>query len=73
MGSLDISIIGAGIGSLTAFIALQQQEHRVRVFDHTPELTPAGSAIWVRPSGVKVLNVLSWVMPSLPPAAACRP
>ncbi|GGM22106.1 monooxygenase [Pseudomonas asuensis] len=58
MNSLDIIIIGAGIGGLTAAIALQQQGHRVRLFDRKPELTPAGSAISIWPNGVKVLNAL---------------
>jgi FAD-dependent urate hydroxylase len=58
MHSLDIIIIGAGIGGLTAAIALQQKGHRVRLFDRTPELTPAGSAISVWSNGVKVLKAL---------------
>ena len=55
---LDIVIIGAGIGGLTAGIALQRHGHRVRLFDRVAELTPAGAAISVWPNGVKVLEKL---------------
>jgi len=56
--SLDIVIIGAGIGGLSAGIALQQGGHRVRLFDRVPELTPAGAAISIWPNGVNVLEKL---------------
>jgi FAD-dependent urate hydroxylase len=55
---LDIIIIGAGIGGLSAGIALQRQGHRVRLFDRVAELTPAGAAISVWPNGVDVLHKL---------------
>lgn len=55
---LDIVIIGAGIGGLTAGIALQQRGHRVRLFDRVADLTPAGAAISVWPNGVNVLEKL---------------
>jgi FAD-dependent urate hydroxylase len=55
---LDIVIIGAGIGGLSAGIALQQRGHRVRLFDRVPDLTPAGAAISVWPNGVNVLEKL---------------
>jgi len=55
---LDIVIIGAGIGGLSAGIALQQRGHRVRLFDRVPDLTPAGAAISVWSNGVKVLKKL---------------
>ncbi|EIK96215.1 FAD-binding monooxygenase [Pseudomonas sp. M47T1] len=55
---LDIVIIGAGIGGLSAGIALQQSGHRVRLFDRVPQLTPAGAAISIWPNGVNVLEKL---------------
>lgn len=55
---LDIVIIGAGIGGLSAGIALQQRGHRVRLFDRVADLTPAGAAISVWPNGVNVLEKL---------------
>ncbi|ANF56230.1 FAD-dependent urate hydroxylase HpxO [Halotalea alkalilenta] len=58
MKTLDIVIAGAGMGGLTAAIALKRQGHRVRLFDRAPELAPAGSAISVWSNGVKVLGAL---------------
>ena len=55
---LDIVIIGAGIGGLTAGIALQRHGHRVRLFDRVAELPPAGAAISVWPNGVNILKKL---------------
>jgi len=55
---LDIVIIGAGIGGLSAGIALQRGGHRVRLFDRVPQLTPAGAAISIWPNGVNVLAKL---------------
>lgn len=55
---LDIVIIGAGIGGLSAGIALQRHGHRVRLFDRVAQLTPAGAAISVWPNGVEVLEKL---------------
>ncbi|WPO97793.1 FAD-dependent urate hydroxylase HpxO [Pseudomonas sp. HR96] len=57
-GSLDIVIIGAGIGGLTAGIALQQRGHRVRLFDRVAQLTPAGAALSIWPNGVQVMQRL---------------
>ncbi|WP_455925211.1 FAD-dependent urate hydroxylase HpxO [Pseudomonas putida] len=54
----DIVIIGAGIGGLSAGIALQRSGHRVRLFDRVPQLTPAGAAISIWPNGVNVLEKL---------------
>lgn len=54
--SLDIVIIGAGIGGLSAAIALQRHGHHVRLFDRVAQLTPAGAALSVWPNGVEVLE-----------------
>ena len=56
--ALNIAIVGAGMGGLTAAITLGQQGHRVTVFERTAVLRPVGSAISVWPNGVKVLRAL---------------
>lgn len=56
--ALDILVIGAGMGGLTAALALQQSGHRVRVVDRVAELRPVGAAISVWSNGVKVLKAL---------------
>jgi FAD-dependent urate hydroxylase len=56
MYGLKVVIIGAGIGGLTAAIALSQSGHEVEVYERTQELRPRGAGISLWSNGVKVLN-----------------
>ncbi|MDH4572077.1 FAD-dependent urate hydroxylase HpxO [Salinicola acroporae] len=56
--TLNVLVIGAGMGGLTAALALQQSGHRVEVVDRVSELRPVGAAISVWSNGVKVLKAL---------------
>lgn len=58
MQSLDVIIAGAGMGGLSAALALRQAGHRVRLYERAPELAPIGAAISLWPNGVKVLHAL---------------
>ncbi len=58
MHDLKVVIIGAGIGGLTAGIALQQAGYKVAIYDRVKELRPAGAGISLWSNGVKVLNRL---------------
>ncbi|MGB3264671.1 MAG: FAD-dependent urate hydroxylase HpxO [Microcoleus sp.] len=58
MHDLKVVIIGAGIGGLTAGIALQQAGYQVEIYDRVKELRPAGAGISLWSNGVKVLNRL---------------
>jgi len=58
MYDLNVVIIGAGIGGLSTGIALRQAGYRVKVFERTRELRPAGAGISLWSNGVKVLNQL---------------
>jgi len=58
MESLEVVVVGAGIGGLTAARALQRDGHRVRVLDQVRELRPVGAGISLWSNGVKVLNAL---------------
>jgi FAD-dependent urate hydroxylase len=55
---LEVVVIGAGIGGLTAAVALGRAGHRVRVVDQTRELRPVGAGISLWSNGVKVLGEL---------------
>lgn len=58
MDGLSVIIIGAGIGGLTAGIALSRAGHRVEIYERVSELRPVGAGISLWSNGVKVLNSL---------------
>jgi FAD-dependent urate hydroxylase len=58
MNNLKVVVIGAGIGGLTAGIALSQAGYEVEVYDRVQELRPVGAGISLWSNGVKVLNRL---------------
>lgn len=58
MQNLKVIIIGAGIGGLTAGIALRQAGYEVEVYDRVKEMRPVGAGISLWSNGVKVLNRL---------------
>lgn len=51
-------IIGAGIGGLSAGIALQQAGFAVEIYERTPELKPIGAGISLWPNAIKALDQL---------------
>jgi FAD-dependent urate hydroxylase len=53
---LDVIVVGAGIGGLSAAIALARTGQRVRVLDQVRELGPVGAGISLWSNGVKVLD-----------------
>ncbi|MBE9012075.1 FAD-dependent monooxygenase, partial [Pseudanabaenaceae cyanobacterium LEGE 13415] len=56
MYRLKVVVIGAGIGGLTAAIALSQSGYEVEVYERAQELRPRGAGISLWSNGVKVLN-----------------
>ena len=58
MDNLKVVVIGAGIGGLTAGIALKQAGYDVEIYDRVTELRPVGAGISLWSNGVKVLNRL---------------
>lgn len=58
MERLKVVIIGAGIGGLTAGIALHRAGYTVEIYDRVQELRPVGAGISLWSNGVKVLNWL---------------
>jgi 2-polyprenyl-6-methoxyphenol hydroxylase-like FAD-dependent oxidoreductase len=51
-------IIGAGIGGLTAAVALDQAGFRVRVFERARELREAGAGLGIMTNAVSALRAL---------------
>jgi 2-polyprenyl-6-methoxyphenol hydroxylase-like FAD-dependent oxidoreductase len=57
-GNVRIAIAGAGIGGLTAALALSQRGHRVEVFERAPALEPVGAGLTVQINAMRVLGRL---------------
>ena len=55
---LSIIIAGAGIGGLTAAIALARNGHDVRVIEQAPEPRPVGAGISLQPNAMQALAML---------------
>lgn len=58
MNDLEVIIVGAGIGGLTAGIALHQAGYTVTLYERVTDLRPVGAGISLWSNGVKVLNYL---------------
>ena len=55
-GSLDIIIIGAGIGGLAAAIFLSKANHNVTVFESNASLSEIGAGIQISPNAMRILD-----------------
>lgn len=55
---MKVIVIGAGMGGLSAAIALRNDGHDVEVYEKVREMRPVGAAISVWSNGVKALNFL---------------
>src|SRR5499426_1386476 len=53
--SLDIAVIGAGIGGLTTAVALREAGFEVDVYEQAPELTEVGGGINMGPNAARIL------------------
>ena len=53
-----ISIVGAGIGGLSAALALQHFGYRVSVFEQARELREIGAGVTITPNAMHALNFL---------------
>jgi FAD-dependent urate hydroxylase len=58
MDKLHVVIIGAGMGGLTAALALRQAGYGVELYDRAPVLAPAGAGVSLWSNGIKVLSRL---------------
>ncbi len=53
-----ISIVGGGIGGLTAALALQHFGYRVAIFEQARELREIGAGVVISPNAMHALNFL---------------
>jgi len=58
MKDIQIAIIGAGIGGMTAAVTLAQKGFKVNVFEQAPELSEVGAGLTVTPNATKGLIYL---------------
>jgi salicylate hydroxylase len=54
----NIAIIGAGLGGLTAAVALQRKGHKVTVYEAAPHLGEVGAGITLSPNAMRILEQL---------------
>ncbi|WP_309083563.1 FAD-dependent monooxygenase [Chelativorans sp.] len=55
---MHISIVGGGIGGLTAALSLLRHGHEVEVFEQAPELREVGAGVQVSANGTRILFAL---------------
>jgi salicylate hydroxylase len=55
---MKITVVGGGIGGLTAALALRQAGFEVEVYEQAPELTQIGGGINMGPNAVRILQRL---------------
>ncbi len=55
---MKIAIVGAGIGGLTAALALHRAEHHVSIMESATSLEPLGAGIVLAPNAVRILHGL---------------
>jgi salicylate hydroxylase len=58
MRAFRISIVGGGLGGLTAAALLQRQGHDVTVFEQAPALGEIGAGVQIGPNAMKVFRAL---------------
>ncbi|KAJ7833088.1 FAD/NAD(P)-binding domain-containing protein [Mycena olivaceomarginata] len=65
---LNISIIGAGIGGLTAAIALRRNGHHVKIFEASQTKAEIGAGVGVQANALSILRQFGYSRENLKPA-----
>ena len=53
-----VAVIGAGIGGLTAAVALHQRDIDVEVYEQSPQIAEIGAGVSLSPNAVKAFRAL---------------
>ena len=56
MRDISVSVIGAGMGGLTAALALQKLGFKVRVYEQAPGLGEVGAGLTISPNATRALE-----------------
>ena len=56
--SIEIAVVGAGVGGLTAALALVQLGHKVAVYEQSEALLKVGAGVQISSNGGYVLEAL---------------
>ena len=54
---LNIIVVGAGLGGLSAALCLSQAGHRVHVYEALSELSELGAGIQIPPNAARILDL----------------
>ncbi|MCP5281534.1 MAG: FAD-dependent monooxygenase [Rhodoferax sp.] len=73
MSTLNIAIIGGGVGGLAAAIALLRHGHRVQVYEQTGQFARVGADINLTPNAVRALDGLDAAVGAAVRARGARP
>jgi len=61
--SLDVAVVGGGIGGLTTAVALVRKGIDVTVYEQAPELLPVGASLALGPNATRLLGALGLMEP----------
>lgn len=56
--TLNVTVVGGGIGGLAVAVALARHGHQVTVLEQAPEIAEVGAGLQVSPNGLRVLRAL---------------
>jgi salicylate hydroxylase len=61
--TLDVAVVGGGIGGLTAAVALVRKGIKVTVYEQAPHLLPVGASLALGPNATRLLGALGLMDP----------
>jgi 2-polyprenyl-6-methoxyphenol hydroxylase-like FAD-dependent oxidoreductase len=59
--SVDILIVGGGIGGLTSAIACRRAGFSTMILERAPQFSEIGAGIWIAPNAMQIFDMLNLV------------